>query len=168
MALDAIAGLEVPAADDGCLLLWVPAQLNRRGVGVATAEAWGYRVTGEIVWDKPNLGFGTVPRACHEVLLLAVRGRWVIDGPRNIRSVQRWPQAYTDHGGKRHSAKPEAALDLAELIGPPPRLEMFSRRARLGWDTWGEEALMGTGHPLAATLSPPPPQDSSAPPQADD
>jgi N6-adenosine-specific RNA methylase IME4 len=24
---------------------------------------------------------------------------------------------------------------------PGPRLEMFARRQRLGWDTWGNEAL---------------------------
>lgn len=121
----------------------MPAQLNRRGVGCGVAEAWGFRVVGEIVWEKPNLGFGTLPRACHEVLLLGVRGGWVIDGPRNIRSVQRWPQPYGTNHGKTHSAKPDAAMDLAEVIGPAPRLELFSRRARLGWDTWGDQALMG-------------------------
>lgn len=40
-----------------------------------------------------------------------------------------------------HSAKPEAFLDLVESISPGPRLEMFARRNRLGWDTWGNEAL---------------------------
>ena len=44
-----------------------------------------------------------------------------------------------------HSVKPEAFLDIVEAVSPEPRLEMFSRRARLGWDTWGDEALHGTG-----------------------
>jgi hypothetical protein len=31
------------------------------------------------------------------------------------------------------------------VADPPwPYEEMFSRRARLGWDTWGDEALHGT------------------------
>lgn len=40
-----------------------------------------------------------------------------------------------------HSAKPEAFLDLVEQISPGPYLELFARRNRLGWDTWGDEAL---------------------------
>ena len=36
---------------------------------------------------------------------------------------------------------PEAFLDIVEQVSPGPYLEMFSRRARLGWDTWGNEAL---------------------------
>jgi N6-adenosine-specific RNA methylase IME4 len=40
-----------------------------------------------------------------------------------------------------HSAKPEAFLDLVERVSPGPYLELFARRNRLGWDTWGNEAL---------------------------
>lgn len=40
-----------------------------------------------------------------------------------------------------HSAKPEAFMDMVESVSPAPRLEMFARRQRLGWDTWGNEAL---------------------------
>jgi N6-adenosine-specific RNA methylase IME4 len=32
-------------------------------------------------------------------------------------------------------------LDLVESVSPGPYLEMFARRQRLGWDTWGNEAL---------------------------
>lgn len=40
-----------------------------------------------------------------------------------------------------HSAKPEAFLDLVETVSPGPYLELFARRQRLGWDTWGNESL---------------------------
>lgn len=40
-----------------------------------------------------------------------------------------------------HSAKPEAFLDIVEQISPGPYLELFARRDRLGWDTWGNESL---------------------------
>ena len=45
-----------------------------------------------------------------------------------------WPRS-------EHSAKPEAFLDLVEQVSPGPYLELFARRQRLGWDTWGDEAL---------------------------
>ncbi len=35
----------------------------------------------------------------------------------------------------------EALMDMVETVSPAPRLEMFARRQRLGWDTWGNEAL---------------------------
>jgi len=40
-----------------------------------------------------------------------------------------------------HSAKPERFMDLIEQMSPAPRVELFSRRARFGWDTWGDESL---------------------------
>ena len=43
-----------------------------------------------------------------------------------------------------HSAKPDAFLDLVERVSPAPRAELFSRRARFGWDyPIGDQALGG-------------------------
>jgi N6-adenosine-specific RNA methylase IME4 len=36
-----------------------------------------------------------------------------------------------------HSAKPPAFLDLVERVSPAPRVELFARDQRLGWDSWG-------------------------------
>lgn len=129
-------------AESARLFLWVTAELNREGVGVAVVRAWGFRPVAEFVWEKPNLGMGHFPRACHEMLLVALRGKanWP-DDLRNVRSVQRWAQPYTPqtggYAGKTHSAKPPAALDLIERASPAPRVELFARAQRLGWDSWG-------------------------------
>lgn len=40
-----------------------------------------------------------------------------------------------------HSEKPEAFLDVVERVSPGPYLEMFARRNRLGWDTWGNQSF---------------------------
>jgi N6-adenosine-specific RNA methylase IME4 len=45
-----------------------------------------------------------------------------------------WPRG-------EHSEKPEAFLDIVEQVSPGPYLEMFARRARFGWDYWGDESL---------------------------
>jgi N6-adenosine-specific RNA methylase IME4 len=45
-----------------------------------------------------------------------------------------WPRG-------KHSAKPEAFLDVVEQVSPGPYVELFARRDRLGWDTWGDESL---------------------------
>jgi N6-adenosine-specific RNA methylase IME4 len=45
-----------------------------------------------------------------------------------------WPRA-------EHSAKPDAFLDLVEQVSPGPYVELFARRARFGWDYWGDQSL---------------------------
>jgi N6-adenosine-specific RNA methylase IME4 len=40
-----------------------------------------------------------------------------------------------------HSAKPDAFLDVVERVSPGPYVELFARRARFGWDYWGNESL---------------------------
>lgn len=51
------------------------------------------------------------------------------------------PPGSYGRGRGPHSAKPEAFLDIVEQVSPGPYLELFARRQRLGWDTWGKEAL---------------------------
>lgn len=146
MSLEAIAALPVAAlaADDAALFLWVPAKFNREGAGVAIARAWGFEPSSEIVWDKIGYGLGDFPRMGHELLLVCRRGR-VKFATNGVHSVQRWPRAYNGNGGRIHSAKPDAALDLIERALPgdtwQPRLELFARRARFGWDYAGDQSL---------------------------
>lgn len=45
-----------------------------------------------------------------------------------------WPRG-------KHSEKPEAFLDIVERVSPAPRLEIFARRARFGWEYAGNESL---------------------------
>lgn len=65
------------------------------------------------------------------------------DAPRNTHSVQTWAQKYgRGNGGKQHSAKPDGFYDSVEAGYSGPYAELFSRRARFGWDyPVGDEAL---------------------------
>lgn len=109
------------------------------------ANAWGFAYRQLIVWDKgssmsPFGGSITPNRA--EFLLVCRRG--------SPRLKERWPSGSVVEAPKgsqpgTHSAKPEVFMDLIEMVAPGPYLEMFSRRARLGWATWGDEALHGIG-----------------------
>ena len=141
--LEWIEGLDVGglAERDAHLYLWVPARFNREGIGSRVARAWGFTVVSEIVWDKINFGLGKFPRPQHEILLVCRRGSLPFR-VNNAGSVQRWhaPRA-KNNGGRIHSAKPDGAFDLIELASPGPYLELFSRRARFGWDAAGDEAL---------------------------
>ena len=39
----------------------------------------------------------------------------------------------------RHSKKPEFFQDLIKTVSDAPRIELFARRPRAGWDVWGNE-----------------------------
>jgi N6-adenosine-specific RNA methylase IME4 len=143
MTLEEIEALPVASIShpDANLFLWIPAKLNREGIGVRVARAWGFECSSEFVWEKPNLGMGRFPRMSHEMLLVCSRGAWTLPSESNVRSVQFWRQSYgPNNGGKRHSSKPEGALDLIEQHSPGPYVELFARRHRLGWDVWGDQS----------------------------
>jgi N6-adenosine-specific RNA methylase IME4 len=142
MTIDDIIALPVSqlGSADANLFLWIPPQLNREGVGVRVARAWGFEPCSEIVWAKANLGMGRFPRLSHEMLLVCSRGGFTLTGPWDVHSVQRWRQFYGNKGGKSHSAKPEGAIDLIEAHSPGPYVELFARRHRFNWDVWGDQS----------------------------
>jgi N6-adenosine-specific RNA methylase IME4 len=128
------------AEDDAHLYLWSTRRLFREGDAAAVARAWGFEPVGEIVWGLRNPGMGTRSIANdHEPCLVAVRGSLPFTATEPM-GVHFWRQLYGRHG-KAHSAKPESFLDYVEATSPPPYVELFARRARFGWDYWGDESL---------------------------
>jgi N6-adenosine-specific RNA methylase IME4 len=130
---------------DATLLMWVTQEALHEGYASLVARAWGFpdRV-GEFIWRKPNFGTGAYPRIGHETCVIYRRGKGSLrpDAPRNVHSVQTWAQNYgKGNGGKQHSAKPEGFYDVVEQGYAGPFVELFARRARFGWDYWGDQSL---------------------------
>lgn len=129
---------------DASLLLWLTRDALHEGWGARVAREWGFSARGgEFVWRKPNFGTGVFPRLGHELCVIYHRdkGSRRPDAPRNVHSVQTWAQRYDTNGGKTHSAKPDGFYDLVEQGFEGPYLELFSRRERMGWDSWGDQSL---------------------------
>jgi N6-adenosine-specific RNA methylase IME4 len=139
LSVAAIAALPIRnlAASDCRLFLWAT---NKYLVDALTtvSPAWGFTFRQLLVWDKtpnfPPFVTSVAPNAA-EYVVVATRGR----PPR----IGKWPTSVVRGRKPRaeHSRKPEVFLDLAETVSPGPYLELFARRQRLGWDTWGNEAL---------------------------
>lgn len=121
------------ATADAHLLLWTTQRYLWEARGVA--EAWGFEPSAVLTWCKPPVGVGPggVFAITSEFVIYARRGR-----PEHLQRVAsswwEWPRG-------AHSAKPDAFLDLVEQTFPGPHVELFARRDRLGWDTWGNESL---------------------------
>lgn len=128
-----IAELRVPdlVQRDAHLYLWVTNP--RLFVARRIVRAWGFEYRTLITWEKQGtLGMGYYFRGQTEHVVFATRGNLPIPPERRQRNIFRAPKT-------GHSIKPDAFYDLVEHVSPGPYLEMFSRRARLGWDVWGNE-----------------------------
>jgi N6-adenosine-specific RNA methylase IME4 len=98
-------------------------------------RGWDFRPSQLLVWAKSprGLGMGGAFTNTTEFVLFGWRGR--------LAPLQRCDTSWWSWRRGEHSRKPDAFLDIVERVSPAPRLEMFARRQRLGWDTWGNEAL---------------------------
>ncbi len=135
MVLSDIAELPVAtfAAADAHLYCWTTQRYLEQTFGIV--RGWGFDPSCVLTWCKPIRGWtvGGTFMSTTEFVVFARRGT-----PAALSRCERqwfqWPRG-------EHSAKPDAFLDLVEQVSPGPYLELFARRQRLGWDTWGDEAL---------------------------
>lgn len=136
--VEEIAALPIAelAAADAWVWLWTTNRYLPAAFGVL--EAWGCSYRQTLVWRKtgcPSPFGGTVAPSAHaEWLLLASIGSPRLRG-RLPSSVIAAPAQ------RQHSRKPEVFLDYVETVCEGPFVELFARRQRLGWDTWGNQAL---------------------------
>jgi N6-adenosine-specific RNA methylase IME4 len=100
--------------------------------GFALLERWGFRCVTKLTWCKPHFGMGNYFRGSTEDVLFGVKGSL----PLLRHDVGTWFAADRD---REHSAKPEEFYRLVETCSPGPWLEMFARRPRKGWVSWGAE-----------------------------
>ena len=125
--------VNVLAEADARLFLWATNRYLPVSFGVLAAWGSDYRQT--LVWHKTNAQpvRGSVAPNSAEFLIVGVRGTPAVLGG--------FPSAVIRAPRGVHSRKPDAILDHIEAVSPGPYLELFARRNRLGWDTWGDEAL---------------------------
>lgn len=145
LAVPDIAALPVGAMAEGDahLYLWTTNAFVRDAYTVA--EAWGFTPSTLLTWCKAprGLGPGGAFAVTTEFVLFARRGS--LAPLRRMDSTWwQWKRPYAPAGASSaglHSAKPEAFLDHVEQVSPGPYVELFARRARFGWDYWGDQSL---------------------------
>ena len=148
MTLDEIKALDVArlAARDCFLWLWATNPMVPQALDVVRSWGFTYQTMGHWAKMAANgglaFGGGYVLRSAGEPFIIAKRGA-PSRASRSVRSVIMGPR-------RAHSQKPEEAFAAAEaLSGDVPRLEMFSRRERAGWDAFGDEVSALPDHGAA-------------------
>jgi N6-adenosine-specific RNA methylase IME4 len=141
MALADIRAMPVGALahEDGAWLwLWTTNRYLPQSFSVA--EAWGFTYRQMFVWHKsdghPRFPATIAPNRA-EYLLVCNTGRpgRLEALPSNVLDVPFNPRTLA------HSQKPDVFLDSIERSCPGPYVELFARRARFGWDYWGDQSL---------------------------
>lgn len=131
--------------------LWIAVTNNYLPAGLQLMDALGFAYKLNLAWVKVKqgltlghdnagaltnmlqVGLGQYARGSHELVLFGRRGTAHVPVPKDRRpTVVAAPR-------EAHSVKPKAIFEVVESTSPGPRLEMFARRPRDGWDVWGNE-----------------------------
>ena len=134
MTLDDICALPVAEWADvnAHLYLWVTNPILPEAFRVMAA--WGFDYVTLLTWRKlGTLGMGYYFRGDTKHVLFGIRGKAPIAA--NLRARNWFAAPKTGH-----SRKPDLFYEMVERVSPGPRLELFARRRRYGWDVWGNEA----------------------------
>ncbi|WP_282076328.1 MT-A70 family methyltransferase [Epibacterium ulvae] len=137
MDLEAIKAMPVGdlAARDCLLWLWATNPMLDQAFDLMSARGFQFKTAGH--WSKKTkhgkqaFGTGYILRCAGEPFLIGTIGK-----PKTARNVRSVIEGLI----REHSRKPDEAFAEAEkLCGNVPRLELFSRQERPGWDAFGNE-----------------------------
>ncbi len=129
MPMEAIKAIDLPAADDCVLWLWVTNRFLREGF--ECLDSWCFAYKNCFTWVKHAFGVGNWGRGQTEHILLAVKGSPKVDFGSTPTAVF----------GKRreHSRKPDDFYQMVEATCIGKKLDYFGRQQRQGWEVYGNE-----------------------------
>lgn len=133
MNAEDIKKLPIPdLADNQCsLFLWCTHSTLQQALD--TMKHWGFKYHVTITWNK-GAGFSLWGFSRKTELLL-----YGYKGKINVNQKGKYIPTIITEARRKHSQKPDIMYELLESNTPKPRLEMFARIKREGWDIWGNE-----------------------------
>lgn len=139
-------------ARDGALFLLTTWPILARGDAHDALRAWGLSGRSGGAWVKRTangkLAFGTgyIWRSACEPIIVATRrtiaskGGVKLKGASTRNLVETFEEFALDGVRRGHSVKPDELYQLIETLTPGMRrADIFARRSRPGWDSWGDE-----------------------------
>lgn len=132
MSINEIETLPIGRLADVAAHLWLWTTNQHLESGFRVMAAWGFKYLAPIHWIKPS-GQGSWFINRTQTLLFGYKQKCVFP-------LMRYrPNIIVTGAPVRHSQKPEESFSLIESVSPGPRLELFARQKRHGWDAWGNE-----------------------------
>ena len=152
MSLEEIAALPIErvAEDSAHLYVWTINRFLEQTFEIV--RAWGFKPGQVLTWAKSPMGLGPGGAFAQSTEFVIFGRRGTAPHQARIdRTAFDWKRPYGSDGKPMHSAKPDAFLDMVEHVSPGPYVELFARRARFGWDYWGDESLGTAELPAPST-----------------
>lgn len=132
-----LCDLNPPSNKNAHLYLWFTNAFAVQAHQIAAA--WGFRPITILTWVKvrkidgqPSMKMGHYFRGATEHILFGVKGSLPLKTSKALPTAYLWPRL-------PHSEKPDAFYDLVEEASNGEYMELFARKTRLGWTTWGDQ-----------------------------
>lgn len=136
MSVDKICQLDVKSlcTDNSILFMWATSPLLPEAFEVI--KAWGFEYKASMIWVKDRApGMGWWVNTKHELLLMAS-----MPSALNVNHPAKKFDSVIEAPVTRHSAKPDVFYELIEEMYAGPKIELFARNKRQGWEaSWGNE-----------------------------
>ena len=130
MTFEAIRDSKFPFSDQCHIYLWTTQKFLPASFQLF--EAWEVKYIQTLVWHK-NVGFTPFGLFMNNV-------EFVLFGRKgNLPLLRAGLKAVFQGKVREHSRKPNEFYDLVREASPEPRIDIFSREKRPGFDQWGNE-----------------------------
>ena len=131
MSVDDIKAFDI-CADESChVYCWTTQKYLPKTFEIL--EAWGVDYIFTMTWHKPG-GFQPVglPQYNSEFVVFGRRGGLVFDETKAFNTC-------FNADRREHSRKPDEFYNLVRRVSPAPRIDIFSRESRAGFDQYGNQ-----------------------------
>lgn len=130
MTIEAIKTLKLPCADECHVYLWATQKFLP--ISFQLFEDWDVKYIQTLVWHK-NVGFTPFGLFMNNV-------EFVLFGRRgSLPLLKAGLKACFEGKVREHSRKPNEFYDLVRSVSPEPRIDVFSREKREGFEQLGDE-----------------------------
>lgn len=127
---DELLKIELPSADGCILFLWTTHKFIRDGFDLL--DKWGFEYRATLIWNKDQMGIGSLFRMQCEFCLVGIKGKPILNNDfthRDIITAKR----------REHSRKPDEFYDMVNKLCIGRKLDYFAREKKVGWEVLGVE-----------------------------
>ena len=131
MSIDEIKDFKLPLDEEAHVYMWTTQKYLQYAFDIF--EAWGIKYIFTMTWHK-NGGFQPfgLPQYNSEFVVFGRIGGLKFEDTKAFNTC-------FNANRREHSRKPDEFYDLVRRVSPGPRIDIFAREKRDGFDIWGNE-----------------------------
>ena len=132
LTIEQIKKLPIPELSEVGSHLWLWCVNRTLHDAIHIMDHWGFKYMTTVTWVKPS-GFGAWWINRTQTCLFGYY--------KKCEFKNKFQPNVLFAPSRKHSQKPECSYELIEQVSFAPRVELFARSPRAGWDVWGNEVV---------------------------